>query len=103
MVAKFTYPAAKKMKVTLMLCLWDRSVLSLQSRHRMGGSQRSALRDFPNVWSVVSNWRYRPIAAVHVHLRMLRCGPSNQPFVQSAAVCRRKRGSADETVKRLGR
>jgi hypothetical protein len=74
MVAKFTYPAAKKMKVTLMLCLWDRSVLSLQSRHRMGGSQRSALRDFPNVWSVVSNWRYRPLADLGIHRSEGRLG-----------------------------
>jgi hypothetical protein len=27
----------------------------------------------------------RPIAAVHVHLRMLRCGPSNRTFVHFAA------------------
>jgi hypothetical protein len=26
----------------------------------------------------------RPIAAVHVHLRMLRCGPSNRTFVHFA-------------------
>jgi hypothetical protein len=29
--------------------------------------------------------RNRPIAAVHVHLRMLRCGPSNRTFVHYAA------------------
>jgi hypothetical protein len=27
----------------------------------------------------------RPIAAVHVYLRMLRCGPSNRTFVYYAA------------------
>jgi hypothetical protein len=29
--------------------------------------------------------RYRPIAVVRVHLRMLRCGPSNRTFVHFAA------------------
>ena len=30
----------------------------------------------------------RPEAAVHHHLKMLRCGPSNQPFMHRAAFCR---------------
>ena len=34
--------------------------------------------------------RSRPFAAVYVHLRMLRCGPSKRPFVHSATFGRWK-------------
>ncbi|MBU0778445.1 MAG: hypothetical protein KKC72_00115 [Alphaproteobacteria bacterium] len=33
-------------------------------------------------------YNFRPLAAVHHHLKMLRCGPSNQPFKHLAAFCR---------------
>jgi hypothetical protein len=44
----------------------------------------------------VFKWRYRPIAAFHRHFPMLRCGPSKQPFVASAAFCRLEHLSAEK-------
>jgi hypothetical protein len=47
--------------------------------------------------------RERPKAAVHVHLRMLRCGPSNRTFVHLAALCRLERRSTDKVNLRSAR
>jgi hypothetical protein len=40
----------------------------------------------------------RPFAAIGHHLKMLQCGPSLRPFVQSAAFCWLKRRSAGQSV-----
>ena len=40
----------------------------------------------------------RPKAAVHVHLRLLRCSPSLLTFVHLTALCQLERRSADNAV-----
>ena len=65
----------------------------------VGTDETGPLHLPPNVQFIVQRrsvkiLHERPLAAIHLHLGMLRCGPSKQPFVLSAALCRPKRRCA---------
>ena len=57
----------------------------------VGTARSEGLVSAPIEWC-----RFRPIADLDHDFSLLRCGPSNQSFVQFAAFCRLKRRSADK-------